>query len=257
MTFDRATHRWWTLLRAGSALNLVLLLATAALVPLDTPARQIQLGCAAVYVAVCAFRSFYPRVDLERTVLIDHPLSGIALGRTAATVAELAFVVQCALFVADLAPSAGAPWMSAVAGLLVPVIVVAEVCCWLGVLTLNHGWHAAEETLWALAVGLLGAAFVAAWPAAEGALSIALPVGLLGCAVAVFVMLGLDVPMYLRLSRASAAAGGPRLGVAEGLADALSRREPTGAWAVWRREVAWMTPYFTAGVWLSLALVWL
>ena len=93
---DARTWRWWSFLRGVSLLNLGLLGLTAA-----TQVWSVQLACAGIYVGVCAFRSFWPRIDLERTVLVDHPLSAIPLGRTAATIAEVAFTVQLALFLTD------------------------------------------------------------------------------------------------------------------------------------------------------------
>ncbi len=249
---DRQTWWWWTGLRATSVANLVALGVTVAASP-AAPHHALQLACAAVYAAVCAFRSFFPRVDLERTVLVDHPLSSIALGRTSATVAELAFTVQCASFAAGLAPLTD-PRLATAAWGLVPLIAVAQVFCWLGVLTLRHVWHAAEEACWVVMMAVLAAVFVEAFPGAEGALRWALAVGLVGCAGGAYVMAVLDIPMYLRRWREDRGAG---LSIGAGLVDAARRREPTGAWEVWRHEVGWMTPYFTAGVWLSLALAWL
>ncbi len=254
---DPGTRSWWTLLRVGSVVNVALLLLTAARAPFDDGMHRAQLLLATIYVVVCAFRSFYPRVDLERTVLVDHWLSGIVLGRSAATVAELAFTAQCALFVAHLAQVTGVPGLAPVAWGLVPLIALAQGCCWLGVLTLNHLWHAAEESLWVVLMGLLAAAFVAAWPGSEAPIRALLPLGLLACAGGAFVMAVLDIPMYVRRWRAETAEGKVFLGLGAGLADAAVRRVPTGSWEVWRREVGWMTPYFTVGVWLSLTLVWL
>lgn len=248
MLRDPKTWWWWTGLRAAAVLNLALFVAVAQGLPhADGPVR-LQLLCAGTYTVVCAFRSFFPRVDLERTVLVDSPLSSIALGRSAATVAELAFTLQLALFVAAL----GSP---AVAAALLPLITVAQVCCWLGVLTLDHRWHAAEETLWAVAMALLVGVFAGALTASAAWLRPVLLAGIAGSLGAAWVMAGVDVPMYFQRARAHRAAGGPRLGVLRGLGDAVTRRAPTGHWDVWRHEVLWMTPYFTVGVWISLALV--
>lgn len=253
---DAPTRRWWTLLRAGAALNLALLAATAALSGPRDATHQAQLALATVYTLVCAFRSWRPRVDLERWVLVDHPLSGIVLGRAAATVAELAFTAQCALFVAELGRQGGPAWLVPLALAMVPLIALAQGCCWLGVLTLDHGWHAAEEALWALFMGLLAAAFVAAWPGAGRVGPVVLALAVVGAAGGAFVMVGLDIPMYLRRRRAERQAGRRPLSVGEGFVDALRRRVPVGDWATWRAEATWMTPYFTAAVWISLAMVW-
>lgn len=68
---------------------------------------------------------------------------------------------------------------------------------------------------------------------------------------------GVDVPMYLRRWRAGRAAGERYPGFSAGLRDAITRRVPTRSWAVWRSEVAWLSGYFSFGVWLSQALIWL
>jgi hypothetical protein len=253
---DPNTRRWWTLLRAFSVLNLAALLPLLA-APADSPTRRVQVACAAVYTAVCAFRSFFPRVDLERTVLVDAWPSSIALGRSAATVAELAFTVQLALAAAALGEAHGLAWAAPTAAAFVPLIVVAQACCWLGVLTLDHRWHAAEESLWAVMMAGIVAVSLAAWPTADAGTRGLIALSVAGSASAAWVMVGVDIPMYFRRWRAEVAADRRFLGVAEGFADALRTRRPTGAWTVWRPEVMWMTPYFTLCVLLSQALAWM
>lgn len=236
-------------------LNLALLGLVFVFVPIDGPLRQTQAICAAIYVLVCGFRSFFPRVDLERTVMVDHPLSSIALGRTSATIAEMAFTVQVALFVDQLARQHGFAFGSVIAFSLVPIIALAQTACWGGVLTGNHLWHALEELLWGLKMMLVALVFAWCWPSSSGLYSALLPFGIFACAAGAWVMLVLDVPMYGRRHRLAVMQNQTFVGVAEGFRDAVVRREPTGSWQVWKHEVGWMTPYFSAGVWLSLALV--
>jgi hypothetical protein len=252
-SLDPATRAWWTLLRAGSLLNL-LLLALLWLEPLPAQGAPLaQRLCASIYVGVCAFRSFLPRVDLERTVLVDHPLSSIALGRSAATLAEMAFTVQIALFVHRLAEQAQQPALTLLAIGIVPLIAVAQACCWRAVLTGNHRWHAAEELLWGIEMIAVGGAFALAWPLA-GDLKPALALGIAGCAAGAWVMLVIDIPMYLRRYATERAAGIPLRGLGEGWRDAATRRVPAGDWATWRPEARWMTPYFTICTLLSLGM---
>lgn len=255
LTIEPNTRRWWTLLRAASVLNLLCLLPLLATA--GGPAHQAQVVCAAVYTVVCAFRSFFPRVDLERTVLVDAWPSAIALGRSAATVAEMAFTVQLGLVAAHIGDSHGLAWAAPLGEAFVPLIAVAQTCCWLGVLTLDHRWHAAEEALWALMMAALAGVCLAAWPSADAAMRALLGAGVLGSAAAAWVMAGVDIPMYFARWRTERDAGRPVLGVAEGFADALHTRRPSGAWAVWRPEVTWMTPYFTLCVLLSQLFAWM
>lgn len=236
-----------------SVLNIGLWLLVACLADLAAPYRAAHLALAGVYTFVCAFRSFFPRVDLERTVLVDHPLSNIVLGRSAATVAEMCFTAQLSLLLFEFSPQV--PWVSAIGVVILPLIAVAQLTCWAGVLTGNHLWHAAEESLWAAMVLLLAVAGVGLWPGADATLRIGLGASLVACAGAVFVMAGLDVPMYVRRYREEVRTGASFMTFSAGLRDALARREPTGAWSVWRHEVAWMTPYFSLGVWMSQFMV--
>ena len=62
--------------------------------PLVLWVRKRHLMLAAIYVFGCAFRSFLPRGDVQRVVLVDHWISAIAIGRSVATIAELAFAAQ-------------------------------------------------------------------------------------------------------------------------------------------------------------------
>lgn len=249
------TWRWWTTLRAVSVLNLLLWVVCAATLGAQVEHGPAQLACSAVFVLVCGFRAFLPRVDLERTVMVDHPLSSIALGRSAATAAELAFTVQSALTLEALGRLHGVGWIAPIAWAVVPLIAAAQLACWAAVLTLDHRGHAVEEALWTVYVVLVGAAFVGLWPAATGpALRGLLALGLVACAASAVLMAGVDVPMYVRRWREERARGAPRLALVAGLRDAGARREPTRAWETWRHEVPWMSLYFSGGVWLSLLM---
>lgn len=251
------TWRWWTSLRAVSVFNA--LLWVGLLIGLGVPADHgvPHLICSGIFVAVCGFRSFFPRVDLERTVMLDHPLSGIALGRTSATIAEMSFTVQSALVLEVLGRAHGVSWVGVIAWVVGPLIAVAQTACWTAVVTLNHLWHGVEELLWTLYVLLAGAALIGIWPHATGTtLKGLLVLGLIGCVASAILMSGIDVPMYVKRYREGQAQGERFLGVGEGFRDAAVRREPTQDWAVWRHEVPWMSLYFSGGVWLSLVMAW-
>jgi len=250
---DRKLTVWLGSLATIAALNIGLWTWIAHFASRRTPYAETQLVLSGVYVGVCSFRSLFPRVDLERVCLWDSWLSAILLGRTAATIAELCFAVQCALFVQRLSEIAGMPLLDAGARVFVPVVVLAELVCWYAVLSLNHFGHAIEESLWALLMLLLSAACGTAAAAAQGLLREMLIVGVLVYGVAAGLTVAFDVRMYVRRWRLHAA--GNRLTLAMGLRDTRYRRHPTLAWEDWREEVAWMTLYFSVGVWTSLAMV--
>ncbi len=252
---DRRLSLWLGSLAALAAFNVGLWIWMARSASLRTPYAETQLLLSGVYVGVCGFRSLFPRVDLERVCLWDTWLSAIWLGRTAATIAELCFALQCALFLQRLSEIAGIPLLNAVAHAFVPVAIVAQLVCWYAVLSLNHIGHAIEESLWALLFLMLAAAFGAAAVGAQGLLRVMLIAGFLVYGVGAGLTLAFDVRMYVRRWRLKAA--GLYLTLATGLRDTQRRRHPTFAWDVWREEAPWMTLYFSIGVWTSLAMVFL
>ena len=206
-------------------------------------ARRALLLLSAVYVAGCAFRSVLPMIDVPRYCLHDTPVSRIFVGRSVATVAELAFVVQWALLMYE----AGA---IRAAGTLVAIIAVAEILSWLAVLTRNDLFHAAENALWTVAAAF-AAAFLASRWSYQGALGRQVILVAIGCA-AVYIgfMAAYVVPMYLRRW----APGGAYLSFGEGLRQVLDRCTVERGWTHWRQDAAWLTPYFTVAVWISIAL---
>ena len=60
--------------------------------------RWRQVWLSAPFVFGCAFRSVFPRADVQRIVVVDSWLSSVAVGRMVAMIAEVSFAAQCALF---------------------------------------------------------------------------------------------------------------------------------------------------------------
>ena len=252
-SIDQKLTLWLCSLAALTAFNVGLWICIARSAPLSKPYVMTQLLLSGVYVGVCGFRSLFPRVDLERRCLWDSWLSTIMLGRTSATIAELCFALQCALFVQRLSAITGLASLGVGAHIFVPVAFFAELVCWYAVLSLNHVGHAIEETLWALLMLLLAVAFGKAAFAAHGTLRMMLTTGVLVYGTGAALTMAFDVRMYLRRWRLHPA--GQRLTLVTGLRDCRQRRHPTLAWEDWREEAPWMTLYFSFGVWTSLAMV--
>ena len=104
----------------------------------------------------CAFRSILPRADVQRICLFDSWLSSVLIGRSVATVAELAFMAQWALLLGERrAPRGSETWPRVGARVLVPIIAVAEVCSWYAVLTTNFIGNAMEQSIWTFASALV------------------------------------------------------------------------------------------------------
>jgi len=221
-------------------------------------AHRLRCGLlllSAVYVLGCAYRSWWPVFDIPRIVMVDSWMSSVIVGRSVATVAELCFVVQFAWLLRALGRAVQVPVAVALSRWLVPMAMVAEACSWMAVLTTSNLGHAVEESLWGLGALLWTAGVLATWrrwPAGQRWLPGACIA--IGLAYAGY-MFGIDVPMYWARWLADEAAARPYLDLAEGVRDAASRWTVSTHWPVWRGEAAWMTMYFSAAVWLSIAAV--
>jgi hypothetical protein len=207
------------------------------------PTREALLWLSAVYVLGCAFRSVFPMVDVPRMCLHDTWISRIAVGRTIATVAELAFAIQWALLLRE----AG---LSRIAQGVLSLIVLAEIFSWSAVVSGNNFLHAIENSLWALSAALALAGF----GSLHGRLTVAGRRFLYAAAVCggayIAFMAIVDVPMYV--VRWMEAAPAPAL--AENLRSLVERCLVDRDWLAWREDALWLTLYFTAAVWISLAL---
>jgi hypothetical protein len=254
---------WWTGLCGVSVVNLCGWRASAAalerrklFVHEDAYRHQrLQLLLSAVYVLGCGFRSILPRADVQRIGLVDSWLSSVMVGRSVATVAELCFVIQWALMLRGVARECGATSVMAIARLLVPLIVVAEICSWYAVITTCYLGNAIEESLWAISATLAVVGCITVWPRCHRVHRPWLVAAVVLGAAYVAFMVAVDVPMYLSRWLADEASGRAYLTVLQGLEDVWARRHVTFAWDEWHTEIPWMTLYFSVAVWCSIALV--
>jgi hypothetical protein len=249
--------RWWALLSLVSSGNIALwFMLYRQLRPTGGPGTEsgLMLFLCAAYVFGCAFRAFLPRADIQRICLFDTWLSSVAIGRSVATVAEVCFAVQWAIILHQLGETAGVDTTQNVAWAVVPLIVVAQCCSWYGVLTTNYLAHAIENSIWAIAFVAVGIGLCRLLPEFDGLVRLGLMVAISGVAAYLAFLITIDVPMYLTRWREGLADGGKTLGPLEGLRDASTRWTVTHDFAQWKDEIAWMSLYFTAAVWASLAL---
>ena len=252
---DAGVLSWWRALCAIALLNVGLWLAVLQFGPGSGVHAGLQLALSGVYVLVCAYRSVLPRVDLERLVVVDTRLSSIFLGRSAATVAEICFALQLGLLVHQLGLHAGLPWVQMAAWAIPVFMVVAQGFCWHSVLTLNHITQAVESSLWAAGFSWMAALLGAIALGSSGWVQALAIAGIVGSLSFVAYVLCVDVPMYWRRYQHGRAHGQAYMRLDQGARDAWQRRVPSGNWAAWRADALWLTPYFSFGVWVSIAMV--
>ena len=254
---------WWRCLSGLAVFNLLLWGALAWTTAgadgfWSSPYAPWQVLCSGIFTAVCAFRSFFPRIDLERYCLVDSFMSSMVLGRSAATVAEVSFAVQVALVMHELGGVLALHWLQLTAVPIVVLLTTAQVFCWASVLTRSHIWHAIEESLWAFTFAMVVVCFAIVTMETTGHWLWVTRAGIVLGGFYVLFMVTVDVPMYVRRWRwRSSEFGAETLSLSEGWKDALHHRVPTRSWKIWKPEVAWLTGYFSVAVWISMTLVWL
>jgi hypothetical protein len=176
------------------------------------------------------------------------------VGRSVATVAEIAFAAQWAIILHQLGTMTGSDTIVNIAWAIVPLIVIAECFSWYAVLTTHYLYNAIENSIWAVAFFLVGVGLCRLLPEFDGPARAVLILAVLGIAGYLAFLMTVDVPMYLNRWRADVADGSELLRPFEGLRDVSTRWIVTHDPAEWKGEITWMSLYFSAAVWASLAL---
>jgi hypothetical protein len=220
----------------------------------STSGTQLMLLLCAGYVFGCAFRSILPRADVQRICLFDTWLSSVVVGRSVATVAEICFAAQWAIILHQLGTMTGADTTLNIAWVIVPLILIAECFSWHAVLTTNYLGNAIENSIWAATFFVVGIGLCRLLPEFDGSARVVLAIAVVGIACYLVFLMTVDVPMYLSRWRAKTADGSKLLRPLEGLRDVSTRWVVAHDLAEWKDEIAWMSLYFSAAVWASLAL---
>jgi hypothetical protein len=142
------------------------------------------------------------------------------------------------------------------------LILIAECFSWYAVLTKNYLGNAIENSIWAVAFFIVGIGLCRLLPEFDGRVAAVLVLTIIGIAGYLVFLATIDVPMYLTRWRAMRAdmyadKRADRIGLLsplEGLWDASVRWVVTHDIAEWKDEIVWMSLYFSAAVWSSLAL---
>jgi hypothetical protein len=217
--------------------------------------ERIQFALSFVFTVVCAFRSFLPRAEGQRIVLVDSWWSNAALGRSAATVAELCFMAQWSFLIFTLLPR-GATGRRVAAWIPLLLIAIAEIFSWYTTLSTDFIGSVIEESLWLLGTLVCIVNFLWLLPELSKSVQRWLRwVILVGIGYALFLAF-IDVPMYYRRWQRDLSLGHVALPVWEGLWDSMQRWVVTRKHADWYEEMPWMTLYFSVGVWMSIGTAW-
>jgi hypothetical protein len=254
---------WWSLLTLVSGVNIAVWFLlyhqlreqpAGSLGGASGSGIEVMLLLCAAYVFGCAFRSLLPRADVQRICLFDTWWSSVVVGRSVATVAEVAFAAQWAIILHQLGTMTGADTTLNAAWVIVPLILIAEGFSWYAVLTKNYLGNAIENSIWAVAFFIVGIGLSRLLPEFDGAARVVIVVAITGIVAYLAFLMTIDVPMYLGRWRTEITDSSKLLTPLEGLRDVSTRWIVTHDLAEWKDEIAWMSLYFSAAVWASLAL---
>jgi hypothetical protein len=261
LTWSNPVARWWNLLTLVSGANIAVWFLlyrefhTGLASRFDgSSSTELMLLLSAAYVFGCAFRSLLPRADVQRICLFDTWLSSVVVGRSVATLAEMCFAAQWTIVLLRLGAMTGSDTTLNAALAILPLILIAEGFSWYGVLTTNYLGNAIENSIWAVTFAAVAIGLVRLLPDFDGAVRVILAVACVGIAGYLVFLITVDVPMYIHRWRNKLADGSRLLRPLEGLRDASTRWVVTRDLAAWKDEIPWMSLYFSAAVWASLAL---
>jgi hypothetical protein len=136
-------------------------------------------------------------------------------------------------------------------------MTIAQAFCWHSILTLNHITQAVESLLWAAGFSWMAALFTIIALDTHGMVHFLAIAGVLGSVTFVAYAVAVDIPLYVRRFRSGRALGQNYLSITHGAKDAWHRREMSHSWDRWKDDALWLTPYFSVGAWLSMALIFL
>jgi len=254
---------WWGGMSVVAVFNIVLLIISRKMLLKKMPnmsqmvqhVRTWQLLLAATYTVGCAFRSILPRGDVRRIVLVDHWISAVAIGRSVATVAELAFVAQWAFLLHEIGKGTKDNSVLSISKMIVPMIFIAECFSWYACTTGNFFGTTIEESLWAFAASLTMIGFIRGRKHYQGVQKNFLTAGIVAAFGYVVYMVTVDVPAYIRNWMADEANEKVYATLLEGFHQVATVWRQTYAEADWQYEFVWMSLYFSVAVWISIYIV--
>ena len=254
---------WWGGMSAIALFNLIMLFISRKMLLKKLPnmsqmvqqVRNYQFLLASIYTIGCGFRSILPRGDVRRIVLVDHWISAIAIGRSVATIAELAFVAQWAFLLHEIGKGTKDYGVLSISKMIVPMIFIAECFSWYACTTGNFFGTIIEESLWAAAAALTMLGFIRGRKHYQGVQKNFLTAGIITAFGYVVYMVTVDVPAYIRNWIADEANEKVYATLSEGFHQVATVWRQTYAVADWQYEFVWMSLYFSVAVWISIYII--
>ena len=142
------------------------------------------------------------------------------------------------------------------------IIAIAQVCCWIGIISANPLWNALEESIWTLfgSTKLIIYSYIlyllvnSKRNTKINHLIGFIPFMMVLMVSYIWFMVTVDVPMYVSRYFNS---DGKYLSFFKGIKELSNCRIVSDSIKDWKEEIPWLTLYFSISVWISiLTLFW-
>ena len=185
-----------------------------------------------------------------------------------ATIAELSFALLCVIITSvyitdinNLTKNSNLFFLQNINSILFPLIVIAQIFCWIGVISKDVIWNAHEESLWAM-FGLSKVfIYLYLYIYLNNYSNLTNKYMFLMKLLPLFIIINLgyslymliyDVPMYINKSRNNK---NKILNFFDGIKDLSKCKNVTFSFKKWEPEIIWMSGYFSFAVWYSFILL--
>jgi len=260
---------WWAALLVNSLLQLKWFFTVKENLPTLNGAQRKRFLCAAAYLIGSTVRALYPvnwevrpHACMFNTSYIGSVLGGELVDRVLATGMELAIAHLVVSAIADVSELHARTSAARLARACFYLVGVAQVACWLGVVTDNKLYHVYEEGLWGIAFTvLLGITVhtrrviaVRDHPGEIGQARLLTAICPLISLYLAFLFTH-DIPMYLRQWAADQAAGTKYNDLQSGMQALLQCDAVERSFAMWQEGLPWMTATFVPGPYIAILLL--
>lgn len=218
---------WWAgLCVAVTSLCVVAYNAPRSPASKDNRPNALWWSC---FICCCTYlyRSVFMHCTVERDCFWDTKLCSPLLGRAVACVGEIGLSIVLMKVIRRPQKTFN---------IIISMVVLAELCSFIGVIKRHYLWFFLENSIWATCVGTMTASV---WN--DPTYRTPAYVGLLF----VLYTLSEDLPMYYERFTSKTEEPGYHLGIVEGTLDALHCKTVSHDYDIWRPQMLWMTLNYT------------
>ena len=274
---------WWLALSIISILNIIFICTYIASLKNINKTQIYLFTFSFIYTIVCAIRAIWPRKDVEQICLFDFKISSIMIGRSLATIAEISYILLILLVFNIITKNISIitkkkkRYLLILINIVLLLIIIAQIFCWLGLITKYYIWNALEESLWTVSALILIVVSCILYKSLNlrktkktkkiNSLLAFLKVFIIISIIYVIFMCVVDIPMYYNRWKKSY---NRNISLNDFVNDfkKYNKRLTLNNFYnlhkcktinrdidVWKYEIPWLTGYFTFGVWTTYAII--